>query len=305
MGDFKNVPPVRACIIFNPAAKGQKAERFRQGLDAMARHCELKHTAAAGDARRLAAAAILEGHDTLIAAGGDGTLNEVLNGMGDVPDGFARARLGVLPLGTINVFAREIGLPTNPAAAWPILQRGQERRIDLPRIETGDVGNPSRTYFAQLAGAGLDARAIQLVNWPLKKMIGPLAYVVAGLKAMNEPQTRLTVADGTRTATGQLVLVGNGRRYGGAFQIFPDAEVADGWLHICVFPEVNWATLTRCGLTLLSTRKLPDDRVVRWRAKSFTLIGPAVKRFEVDGELGGPLPARFTLQPAGLRILVP
>lgn len=296
---------MRACVIFNPAAKGHKAERFRRCLADIATECELQRTAAPGDARRLAATAIQEGHDTVIAAGGDGTLNEVLNGMGDVADGFERARLGVLPLGTINVFAREIGLPMNPDAAWSILQRGNERRVDLPRIEAGDPGDRSRTYFAQLAGAGLDARAIQLVNWPLKKRIGPLAYVVAGLKAMAEPQARLTVSDGARTATGQLVLVGNGRRYGGPFQIFPDAQVSDGWLHVCIFPRVDWPTLVRCGLALLITTRLPRRSVVRLRTKSFTLIGPPDRHFEVDGELGGPLPARFTLQPAGLRVLVP
>ena len=296
---------MRACVIFNPAAKGQKAERFRRCLDVIATECELKRTTTPGDARRLAAAAIQEGHDTVIAAGGDGTLNEVLNGMGDVPDGFARARLGVLPLGTINVFARELGLPTNPDQTWPVLRRGNERHIDLPSIETGEFGNPSRTYFAQLAGAGLDARAIQLVNWPLKKRIGPLAYVIAGLQAMAEPQPRLTVSDGVHTATGQLVLVGNGCRYGGPFHIFPDAEVTDGLLHVCVFPKVDWLTLIRCGLALLITQKLPRRSVVLMRTKSFTIIGPPATRFEVDGELGGRLTARFIVQPAALRVLVP
>lgn len=296
---------MRTCVIFNPAAKGQKAGRFRRCLATIGNECELKRTAASGDARRLAAAAIAEGFDTIIAAGGDGTLNEVLNGMGDVMDGFERARLGVLPLGTINVFAREIGLPTNPEAAWRILQQGNERRIDLPSVETVEDGNASRTYFAQLAGAGLDARAIELVNWQLKKKIGPFAYVLAGLKAMAEPQARLTVADGTHTATGQLVLVGNGCRYGGPFHIFPDAAVADGWLHVCVFPQVNWPTLIRCGLALLITRKLPRRSVVRLRTKSFTLVGPPARHLEVDGELAGLLSARFQVQPAGLRVLVP
>jgi diacylglycerol kinase (ATP) len=284
---------MRACVIFNPVAKGQKAERFRRCLDTIATHCELKRTAAPGDARRLAAAALTQGHDTL------------LNGMGDVTDGFERARLGVLPLGTINVFARELGIPTNPDQAWPILQRGNERRIDLARIEAGEPGNPSCSYFAQLAGAGLDARAIQLVNWPLKKKIGPFAYVYAGLKAMTEEQAMLTVADGTHTVTGQLVLVGNGSRYGGPFRIFPEAELGDGFLHVCIFSRVNWSMLIRCGLALLFTLKLPNRGVVRLRAKSFTLIGPGARHFEVDGELGGSLPARFSIQPAGLRVIVP
>jgi diacylglycerol kinase (ATP) len=93
---------VRACVIFNPAAKGQKAERFRRCLDVIAAAATLQQTAAPRDARRLATKAILDGFDTIIAAGGDGTLNEVLNGIGDAPDGFARVRLGVLPLGTVK-----------------------------------------------------------------------------------------------------------------------------------------------------------------------------------------------------------
>src|ERR1035438_2529635 len=89
---------VRTCVIFNPAARGGKARRFRRHLDDIGAESTLKHTAAVGDARRLAAEAVSEGFDAIVAAGGDGTLNEVVNGIGDVPDGFERARLGVLPL---------------------------------------------------------------------------------------------------------------------------------------------------------------------------------------------------------------
>src|SRR5712691_3191908 len=104
--------PVRTCVIFNPAARGEKAKRFRRHLDDLGSDCALKLTTAAGDARRLAAEAVAEGFEIVVAAGGDGTLNEVLNGIGDAPGGFEKARLGVLPLGTVNVFARELALPT-------------------------------------------------------------------------------------------------------------------------------------------------------------------------------------------------
>ncbi len=296
---------MRACIIFNPAAKGQKAERFRRCLATIATECELKLTSAPGDARRLAATAVQEGFDTVIAAGGDGTLNEVLNGMGDVADGFTRARLGVLPLGTVNVFARELGIPTRPEAAWPVLRRGNEKTMDLPRLETGEAGNRQPLYFAQLAGAGLDSRAIQLVSWSLKKKIGPFAYVMAGLRALCERHPALTVSDGIRSLTGQLVLIGNGRLYGGNFRVFPQADLADGLLDICVFPRVSWPRLFRCGIKLLLTGSLPETAVTRLRTKSFTLIGNSSVCAEVDGELAGPLPAKFTVQPRALRVLVP
>ena len=173
---------MRTCVIFNPTARGEKAQRFRRHLDAIGAQCTLKLTTAAGDARRLAAEAVAEGFEVIVAAGGDGTLNEVLNGLGDAPDGFERARLGVLPLGTVNVFARELAIPTRLELAWQAIGQGREMRIDLPRVEYQVQGKPQRRYFAQLAGAGLDARAIELVQWELKKRDWP-----AGVRARRPP----------------------------------------------------------------------------------------------------------------------
>ena len=173
-------------MIFNPAARGEKARRFRRQLDAIGAQCAFKATTAPGDARRLAAEAVRDGFDLIAAAGGDGTVNEVLNGIGDAPDGFARARLGVLPLGTVNVFARELKIPLKIENAWEVLQRGHETKIDLPRVEFSADGVLQKRYFCQLAGAGLDARAIELVDWQHKKQVGKLAYVIAGLKALCE-----------------------------------------------------------------------------------------------------------------------
>ena len=296
---------MRACVIFNPAAKGQKAERFRRCLDSIAAECTLKRTSAPGDARKLAAEAICEGHETIIAAGGDGTLSEVLNGFGDVPEGFARARLGVLPLGTVNVFARELGIPTQPESAWPVLCKAPESRIDLGRVDHGEPGHRRRHYFAQLAGAGLDARAIELLNWPLKKRIGPFAYVAAGLKALLEKPADILISSGTNSARGQLVLIGNGRRYGGTFEVFAGADLRDGLLDVCIFPRASWWTLVRCGPPLLWRKRLPESQVVRLRAAAFELSSSIPAAFEIEGELAGHLPASFSVVPAGLRVLVP
>ncbi|MGC3958212.1 MAG: diacylglycerol kinase family lipid kinase [Verrucomicrobiota bacterium] len=296
---------MRACVIFNPAAKGQKAERFRRCLEEIAKEATLKQTTAPRDARRLATQAVADGFDTIIAAGGDGTLNEVLNGIGDAPEGFQHTRLGVLPLGTVNVFARELGLPSQPDKAWQILRQGRERRIDLPYFINGEPEAREKIYFAQLAGAGLDSRAIELVDWSVKKRIGPLAYVVAGLKAISGPQARINVSDGIRTVTGELVLVGNGRKYGGDFRVFPAAKLDSGLLEVCIFPKVNWGVLARCGARLLLTHQLPPTGVVRLRGTSFSLIAEATTWFEVDGELAGHLPAQLRILPAGLRVLSP
>jgi len=294
---------VRTCVIFNPAARGEKARRFRHQLDAIGSHCALKATTAPDDARRLAAEAVADGFELVVAAGGDGTVNEVLNGLGDAPDGFARARLGVLPLGTINVFARELKIPLRLECAWETLQRGRETRLDLPSVEFLANGARQKKYFVQLAGAGMDARAIQLADWSLKKKTGPLAYVIAGLKALCETQPEITVRTNEQILTGELVLIGNGRFYGGPFGIFPQGDLRNGLLEICVFPRVTWLTLLCCAPSLLFRQKLPENLVRRVRAGTFDVAGGTSTAFELDGEWIGCLPAAFSVERERLRVV--
>jgi diacylglycerol kinase (ATP) len=293
-------------VIFNPSARGEKARRFRRHLDEIGREAALKLTSAPGEARRLAAEAVSEGFEIVVAAGGDGTVNEVLNGIGDAPEGFERARLGVLRLGTVNVFGRELGLPARLGPGWEVIRRGREARIDLPSVEyASNNGARRRHYFAQMAGAGLDARAIELVQWSLKKKIGPLAYVVAGLQALASAPAQITAVGGQRTTTGGLVLVGNGRRYGGDFRIFRDADWQDGMLEVCVLPRVDWLTLARCAPPLLLRGLLPASATEEFKAESLTLTSPLPAPLEVDGELVGHLPATFSIERGRLRVVVP
>jgi len=296
---------VRPCVIFNPAAKGEKARRFRAELDRIAAVSVFKLTAAAGDARRLAAEAVREGHDTVVAVGGDGTLNEVLNGIGDVPEGFKQARLGFIPLGTVNVFARELGIPLNPHGAWKVINTGQETLLDLPWLEHNRGSRVTRQYFAQLAGAGLDSRAIELVDWETKQKVGPLAYVAAGLRALRERPASVTASVDGHRVEGELVLIGNGRMYGGSFRMFPAADMRDGILDVCVFPRANWFTLLRCGPPLLLSGSVPAGAVQRFRGSSVRLEGAGCVSVEVDGELAGQLPATFGVDRLALRVVVP
>lgn len=296
---------MQTCVIFNPAARGNKARHFRRYLDEIAAHCALKATSGPGDARRLAAEAVRDGFELIVAAGGDGTVNETLNGLGDAPNGFARARLGVLPLGTINVFARELGIPGKVERAWDVLRRGNEMKIDLPWAEFSANGTTRKQYFVQLAGGGLDARAIELVSWSLKKKIGPLAYVMAGMQALGEQKPTITVQTNGKTAEGELVLIGNGRYYGGSFDIFPAAKYASGTFEVCVLPRMTWKTLIHCGPHLLLRGKLPESAVQRLQGARLTLVTPAKAAFELDGEWVGNLPATFGLEPQALRVAVP
>jgi YegS/Rv2252/BmrU family lipid kinase len=296
---------LRIFVIFNPAARGNKARRFRRHLDEMAQQSVFKATTAPGDARRFAATAVADGFDVIVAAGGDGTVNEVLNGIGDVPDGFDRVRLGVLPLGTVNVFARELRIPIRLEHAWAMLRRGREARIDLGRVDFMDEGKPARRYFMQLAGAGLDARAVELVSWKLKTHAGPLAYVVAGFQALAEKQTRICVSANGKKIEGELVLVGNGKYYGGPFEIFPGAVLNDGLLDACAFPSLSLLALLRLAPEFLLRRRLSEKRVGRVRAQKLELTSEPPAAFELDGEWVGCLPATFSVEQKKLRVVVP
>jgi YegS/Rv2252/BmrU family lipid kinase len=296
---------VRTCVIFNPAARGDKARHFRRHLDEIGGQSALKATTAPGDARRLAAEAVGEGFDLIVAAGGDGTVNETLNGVGDAPDGFGRVRLGILPIGTMNVFARELGIPLRVGRAWDVLRRGRESRIDLPCVEFSADGVRRRRHFVQLAGAGWDARAIELVDWGLKKKIGPPAYFIAGLKALREPKPRITVRVNGGEISGEQVLIGNGRFYGGPVGVFPLADLRDGLLDVCVFPQINWLTLLRCAPGVIVRRKLPERAGQCLRAASFELTCGAPAAFELDGEWAGRLPVTFSVEREKLRVIVP
>ena len=296
---------VPICVIFNPAARGQKAQKLKALIQRFAQNSHFIPTTRAGEARSLATAAVHEGFDTIVAAGGDGTLNEVLNGIGDHPNGFAQARLGVLPMGTINVFARELRIPLALDPAWQIILRGKETNLDLPQVEFVRTGQTTRRYFAQLAGAGLDSRAVEMVDWELKKKIGPLAYVVAGMKALRSRQSRITVICAAGETAGELVLIGNGRFYGGSFVLFPKADPRDGKLDICIFPKVTWPIIGRAGIGLLTGTVHRLCGAHEMRAETVTLTADQKTFLQLDGENVGALPAQFSVRPGLLRVIVP
>jgi diacylglycerol kinase (ATP) len=296
---------VHICIIFNPTARGEKATQFRKHLEDVSAYCTLKPTTGPGAARTLATQAVIEGFDTIVAAGGDGTVNEVLNGIADAPDGFLKARLAVLPLGTINVFAKELQLPKAFAANWEIIKQGTEDRVDLPLSEFHVNGQKQRRYFAQLAGAGLDSRAIELVDWNLKKLNGPLAYVSAGFRALQDKIDPVTVTVGDRHKSGELVLIGNGKFYGGRLEFFPRADLRDGKLDVCIFPRISLEAAARCGWGLLTNQMLEQGGALHLSAETFSLSCPAPAPLQLDGDNVGHLPATFSVLKQQLRVVVP
>ena len=286
-------------VIFNPAARGEKSRRVRQFLKARASDSvTVAPTQRAGDARELAARATSEGYRTIVAAGGDGTINEVVNGIGT-----SGATLGVLPLGTVNVFAHELGIPGGIEAAWAVIESGRTRTIDLARAEA----NGSTRHFVQLAGVGFDAQAVRTASWELKKKLGPLSYVWAGLKTISSRPANLEVSTngGGVCARGVATLVGNGRFYGGRFALFPKARLDDGLLDVCVFETCGYFDVLRYGQGILRGVHTRLQGVKYFQTEQLMCSASGVAPFEVDGEDAGDAPVAFSVAPRALRVVAP
>ncbi len=281
----------RVCIIINPAARGAKARLKR--LERIAHGAVIKTTAGPGDAEAQAERAIDQGYETIVAAGGDGTINEVVNGIGGAP-----VALGILPMGTVNVFAMELGIPFNVEAAWKVIREHHSRRIDL--------ASANGHFFVQMAGVGLDAQIVQRNNRDIKSVLGPLSYLLTATKvAAEKPPVLRVLAEGRPAVEGSFVLVGNGRFYGGPFALFNEADLQDGFLDICVFKHMNYLALVRYfrGALFGSLSRFSD--VHYFKAKKLVVKANVPVPLEVDGEWIGHAPVEFSLRHRKLKVLVP
>ena len=289
------VTPRRYPLIFNPKARSQKSEKVLRFLMEHAHHFALYATNHAGEARDLAARFAAQGEPVVIAAGGDGTLNEVVNGLA----GSATA-LGILPVGTMNVFARELAIPCDSLErAFAVIERGAVREVDLFEAN----GSP----FVQMAGVGFDAAVIEQTTWESKKLLGPLAYLLAAVKVLGErpPQMTVVCADGRREQ-GVAVIAGNGAFYGGPFKFFRHADNRDSKLDVLVYKEAGYRLvldslrgLAFGGIDLLAS-------TTYFQTEALTVTADREVPVEVDGEwIGRFAQVRFVETSHCLRVIAP
>ena len=278
-------------IIFNPKARSEKSSGLAEQLRKIAPEAELRMTQGPGDARRLAEQAAREGFRVVAAAGGDGTVNEVANGVAGTG-----AALGVMPVGTMNVFAKEHGLPEKLADAWAVIQRRATREIDL--LAAND------NHFIQLAGVGLDAQVVKETTWESKRSLGPLSYLINAAHIAARTPPRLIIEAGGTTTEGSFVLVGNGRFYGAKLVLFPKARVDDGMLDVLIFKNLGYLDIARYLTGVLLGTHTGMGDVEYFQVAEARVRSDEEVPVEVDGELSGALPVTFRV--AGkLRICVP
>jgi diacylglycerol kinase (ATP) len=293
----------KRCVIFNPAARGDKARNLRAALARICGAATLLPTTGPGDATRLAAQAAAEGYEIVAAAGGDGTLNEAINGLAPSLLAGRPVRFAALPLGTANVLALEYGLPFDLAQAWDLVSRGQERRIDLAHATFQTPQGPRERYCLQLAGAGLDAHAVYLLNWRLKKRLGKAAYAIAMVQALLKSRGELTIQADGATHSARWALIGNGRYYAGKYRFFPRARPDDGLLDLCLFERIDPGLLWRSAWRLWRGGVLDFRGVTHLQSGAFTIRSNTANHLELDGEYAGNLPATFRTHPQLVRLI--
>ncbi len=253
-----------------------------------------------GAAGKFAAQAIRQGCNYLIAAGGDGTLNEVVNGMAR----HARTvRLGLLPLGTGNDFARCLRLPQSVAENIKILRAAKTRRIDLVRVKS----DRSR-YFVNVSAGGFSGLVGEKLTAAVKKSWGPLAYLrgaAAALPELRSYHTSISVA-GRKRETFDLynVIVANGRYVAGGLPVAPKADPADGLLDVILIPKKSPAEMALLATRIVLGRHLRSKSVIFRRAAKVSIRSRPGMWFNVDGELVGNEPAVFEVVPRALQFVV-
>ena len=288
-------------IVFNPTAGAGSRRRFARALAALGARGltpELAETRGPRHGEALAREAAARGVSVIVAAGGDGTIAEVAAGLAGSP-----ATLGVLPLGTANVLAWELGLPIapEPAAAVLAAERQALLRPGLARFADGHA-----RLFVQMLGAGFDAAVVANLDLTLKRRIGRAAYVWQTLRDLPRYGFAPITADlDGRIAQAASVIVTKGRLYAGRYRIAPDARPADPGFQIVLFhrPGALQAALAGAALPLGLIPRLPGIEILP--AQRITLSATEAVPVQADGDPAGLLPVEIADAPTPLRILVP
>ena len=286
---------MRLLLIANPVSGGDARPRIARAaawLRARGASVELQLTERRGDARRFAAEA-LGRFSRVVVAGGDGTLNEVANGLhgSNLPVAF-------LPLGTVNVFALETGIPLVLEDACRLALEGRSQPISLGRIGDG--------VFLLMASAGWDAAAVARLRPSLKHWLGRLAYAVGAaetLLAESPAAVTITLADGSQRS-GFGVVVSNARCYGGRFVITPQASLFSSRLELGLLRRGGRLAMLDVALRLVLHRPLPPALIEYHSVAAVEIVGAGVP-VQVDGDAWGTLPVQVSTLPGALAVVLP
>jgi diacylglycerol kinase (ATP) len=308
------VPPsVAPLLIVNPVAGDGRALHLepwlRRHLQVAAPSARMVETEAPGHARDIARAAASEGHDRVIAVGGDGTVQEVVNGIIESGSGIS---LGILAGGAGNDLARSLRLPRRGEDALAMALGDELLRIDVGIARRGDGVAGEQRYFAAAGGVGFDAQvaaAMYRRRWWQRGRIGYLLATLWELQRFHNRTLRLRLEtpqgplELERTAL--FIAFANGMYYGGGMQICPSATVVDGWMDLCIVGNISRLEAVRQLPGMYRGAHVTHPAVEFQRARSVTLEGDSDTRVHLDGEPFGMVPLRLEIQHAALDVAAP
>jgi diacylglycerol kinase (ATP) len=291
----------RARIIYNPTS-GREA--FKKELPAVLEKFEkagyetsAHATTGEGDATEAARIAVERKYDIVIAAGGDGTINEVINGLAEQE---YRPKLGVIPVGTTNDFARALTIPRDIQKAVDVILENHTMLLD--------IGKVNEHYFINIAGGGKLTELTYDVPSKLKTMLGQLAYYVKGIEMLPslKPAHVKIEYDGTILEEDiMLFLISNTNSVGGFEKLAPDACLDDGYFDLLILRKTNLAEFIRIVSLALRGAHLDDKHVIYAKAKHIIVTPEDKMQLNIDGEYGGLLPGEFRNLQQHIEFFVP
>jgi diacylglycerol kinase (ATP) len=279
-------------VILNPAAGNGQPEHCQERIEGIVGGCPVHVTSHSTEGEALARRAAEEGFGKVVAAGGDGTVNEVVNGIAG-----SSVALGLLPIGTVNVFAMELGLPwRNLELCWDIIQGDDVRLVDLP--------SANGRFFVQLAGVGLDAQVVKETSLAFKRSFGPLSYLISAAQiAARQPPKLFIESASTSVDEASFVLVGNGRLYGGPFPFFKHAIIDDGLFDVVLFKRLGYLEIIKYLQNVVFSSDIRTPDIEYFQTKHLRVTSAQDVPLELDGELAGNCPIDFRIEEKALRVL--
>jgi diacylglycerol kinase (ATP) len=308
----------RTVVVVNPNSQGGRlGKRWAELADTLVRAFPFDdvHTKGPGDATGLTRDALRGGAERIVAIGGDGTINEVINGFFEGGVAIApQASFALVPFGTGGDFRRTMEIPLEAVAAAAVIAANHTRAIDVGKLEfVATDGSKATRMFANIASFGVSGVVDRLVNESGKKL-GRLSFALATARATwayKNQRVQLIFDDDMKTrveATVNTVAVANGKYFGGAMMVAPNAEIDDGQFDVIAMGDFGFGDLLTSGRRLYKGTHLAMDKVTSRRARVVDAepIDPsAVVELDVDGEPLGRLPARFTMVAGAVKMVVP
>ena len=292
---------MRVALIFNPAARGANRSnilaRLSSGLEAAGHNVMTYPTVIAGHGTSLAHQAIGQEAEVIVAIGGDGTINDIIQGMvgSNVP-------LAVYPAGTTNVWCKQIGMPSELGQAIRVITHGVRRKIDLGKIDN--------RYFLLMAGIGLDGEVTSAVNPSLKRHFGKWAYGLPALRlALSFPvgKIKLELDDQKMEVESSLIIVSNTRRYA-IFELAPAACLDDGLLEVLILEDKSVRIRLQSAVSFAINRSEHDLNIKRYKVRQLSVQSQNELGIQVDGDAAGrtsTTPVQIECVPLALEVIIP